>query len=128
MPFKTATELGLTQPQYCALVKTLVALEKGRLWQDFDIRFNMEHWGGECGTTCCIGGSAEALGALPHGSLADAASQLSRYGFRYDLQNLFYPYHCKDAWDATQKQAAVALRHYLTTGKENWNMAMETPQ
>jgi hypothetical protein len=130
MSFKTATELGLTEPQYCGLVKTLVALEEGKLdhenenkpWLDRDLpkSFHMAHWGGSCGTVCCIGGTAEAL---MRDNLFNQGNAIPD-----ELYNLFFPGHTKEAYRASTKQAAVALRHYLTTGKENWKMAMETPR
>lgn len=127
---KTAKELGLSHEQYCGLVKTLEALESGKLdhKNEYIKRFNMNRWGGTCGAVCCLGGTAEAI--------MKSEGKLKR-GFGYrptELDNLFFPYHTprvenkKSAWRASTKQAAVALRHYLMTGKENWAMAMETPR
>jgi len=129
MSFKTATELGLTEPQRCGLVRALAALESGQLayedrWID---TFNMGQWGGKCGTACCLGGSAEVFGRLTQHELHHQSNQLSRIG-NQELRKLFYPHHHIHAFHATTKQGAAALRHYLTTGKENWQMAMETPR
>lgn len=126
MPLKTAHELGLTEEEHCALVKVLAALDDGRLNSEFGIRFNMESWGGYCGSACCIGGSAEAISGLRPGTLSASSGALAFKGNR-ELQNLFFPYHHIHgfgAWKATPKQAAKALRHYLTTGKEDWAGAL----
>lgn len=123
---KTAKELSLTQAQYCGLVKTLEALESGKLDHENDERihdFDMSVW--DCGTARCIGGSAELRGRC---SIKATAWAFDREGERVPLYYLFYPEHVNGAYSATTKQAAVALRHYLMTGKENWKMAMETPR
>lgn len=125
MPLKSAAELGLTEDQRCALVKTLIALEDGRLKEEHSIHFDMATWHSpdvrhdyHCGSVCCIGGTAELLGGV----------SLKRC--TVELHSLFVPdTRIKDnPYEATTKQAAVALRHYLTTGKENWKAAMETPR
>jgi len=128
MPLKTAAELGLTGPQYCWLVKTLVALEEDRLVEDHRIHFDMGTWCDTdhsvvphgCGSVCCIGGTAELLGG-PGARIVPRPPV---------LQKLFFPAARMEnnPYEATTKQAAVALRHYLTTGKEDWKMAMETPR
>jgi hypothetical protein len=123
--FKTAKDLKITEPQREALMKTLVLMETDKLIHvveqsqycevspQFTGHFNMCDWKGKigCGTVCCIGGTAELVGAVSfQGKLDD------------NLQKLFFPdvaYY--DYWIfITVDQAAQALRNYLTTGKANW--------
>lgn len=130
MPFKTAEELKLTEKQYCALIKTLVVLEEGRLREDYNIYFDMESWNdaiGEeihkdyhfCDSVCCIGGTAEVLGKLSAYEFSEATMK------NHHLDHLFYP-SPRAAWNATEKQAARALRNFLQTGRPSWAMAMQT--
>jgi hypothetical protein len=133
---KTAKELGLPEEHYCALVKTLDALENNKIrhvtrmqlanWpfesvtkiRTFDKMFSMRAWksGYACGTVACIGGTAELLGGV---DMEDGAVGGD------ELNDLFYPDGCEGAWDATPKQAAKALRNYLMTGEARWEEAMK---
>ena len=141
--FKTAEQLGLKKKHYCALVKTLVELESGRIKHlpnpstrtgyDHDSetvgRFNMSFWcssNSTCGTICCIGGTAEIVGGLPMLALSDLADSRAKLG-NSGLHNLFYPYEAGlDMWDdITPKQACRALRNYLTCGRPKWKKAMK---
>lgn len=128
--FKTATQLWLTDKQYCGLIQTLAHLEAGTLDHENDITlgFDMGVWGGRCGTVCCIGGTAEAL--VGRGVFSRSAAQISRAQPELppELRRLFYPHSESRGWSATTAQAAVALRHYLETGKTNWSAAMATPE
>jgi hypothetical protein len=128
--FKSAADLGITEPQFDALRKTLVLLETGKLrhvpapdnyqWSgtDFSFKFNMGSWrrdaaGGECGTVCCIGGTAELVGNVDFSDRAGA------------LDDLFYAKDCPINLTAiTPAQAATALRSYLTTGDARWDLAV----
>jgi hypothetical protein len=53
--FKTATELGLLEVEYDALVTTLYALERSDKEISF---FNMKQFIGVCGTPSCMAGWA----------------------------------------------------------------------
>lgn len=128
--FKSAADLGITEPQRDALRKTLVLLETGKLrhvplkyWDDlepmartFTGHFNMNYWGNHhaCGTVACIGGTASIVGNVEFADMPRA------------LDDLFYPNALNStAWaDITTAQAATALRSYLTTGNANWAEAV----
>jgi hypothetical protein len=127
--FKPAAELGITEPQRDALMKTLVLLETGKLVhttryasargpRPFTGHFNMKRWGLEptdCGTVACIGGTAEII------------SGINFFDCLYDpgLHELFYAQGSrKEMRDITPAQAATALRSYLTTGNANWAEAV----
>lgn len=132
--FKSATDLRISEEQRRALELTLSALERGELRHvtydplqaavaddvPFTAHFNMNAWRcvADCGTVCCIGGTAEFLGNLPLHSF-DRATEKNRA-----LSNLFFPpIH---GWDEiTADQAATALRSYLTTGDAKWAEALE---
>jgi hypothetical protein len=132
--FKSADELGITEPQCDALRKTLVLLETGKLVHEtgrpkysntdnrkFSGRFNMILWSAdhECGTVCCIGGTAELVGNTSFGIWA--------FGSNEKLKNLFappMPMRCSDWHSITPAQAATALRSYLTTGDAKWHEAV----
>ena len=124
--FRSADDLGITEPQNAALRKTLVLLETDKLMHvepvdrcadrgSFTGHFNMCEWNtaSACGTVCCIGGTAELIGnvkfepqALPEG-----------------LDELFFP-NALRIEDVTTSQAATALRAYLTTGDAKWHEAV----
>ena len=135
--FLSADDLGITEPQRQALMKTLVLLETGKLVhvrhrddlsidfeaaRSFSGQFNMNSWSHtyfECGTICCIGGTAELIGDVDFEYSAPPGSA---------LYNLFYPQTDDDLdddddvdWeDITPAQAARALRSYLNCGNPNW--------
>lgn len=129
--FKTAADLGIKERQHAALRLTLNALEREELkhapaaifhdpTSPFTGHFNMNCWhaSSQCGTVCCIGGTAELLGGLKVNSLTITASGNSA------LHRLFYPLGHK-GWDRiTPSQAASALRSFLTTGDANWAEAL----
>jgi hypothetical protein len=130
--FKSAADLGITEPQLSALQKTLVLLETGRLVHaDFDGRssdgyreegeftghFNMGRWRAaqDCGTVCCIAGTAELIGDVEFSTASGGA-----------LGDLFWAGDCspKEILNITPAQAATALRSYLTTGDARWDLAV----
>lgn len=139
--FKSAADLGITEPQLSALQKTLVLLETGKLrhitdddakirvrnsWREagveprFDGNFNLSTWGMEasCGTVACIGGTAEAITGVSFDGWMDRPGS--------GLNNLFAPNEIStELWSAvTPAQAATALRSYLTTGDAKWHEAV----
>jgi hypothetical protein len=134
--FKSAADLGITEPQRDALCKTLVLLETGKLKHEagrchtlstseehrkFSGRFNMSEWAAEhdCGTVCCIGGTAELVGNTSFG--------MWEFGSNEQLKRLFAPprpIRCGDWTKITPSQAATALRSYLTTGDAKWHEAV----
>ena len=129
-PFKSPAELGLTQAERDALIKALLLMENGQVkhvpGSNFNtynaaqdkMPFNMAHWHREydCGTVCCIGGTAELVGGLPLNSLAEKASKLVLYGDS-NLHTMFFHWN---GGDPTEKRAARVLRGYLTTGQTRW--------
>ncbi len=132
--FKTATDLGISEAQVAALQKVLVLLETGKLthtpadgnnyeiYRDapFTGHFNMAAWRQEtdCGTVCCIGGTAEAISGIPF---------CDDYEESEELCDLFHPPRFRDG-KITTAQAAIALRSYLTTGDSRWDLATASPQ
>lgn len=122
--FRSAHRLDITDAQRDALIKTLALLESGALvhapasigfsyGKTFTGHFNMAEWNHatDCGTVCCIGGTAELIGNLRFLPRPDA------------LEDLFYP-TIAPLSTITPTQAAVALRSYLTTGNANWRAAL----
>lgn len=128
--FKTAKELKLSDAEFNALVTVLGMLERGELkhipshvWEneekvegDSPIYFNMDQWHStyECGTVCCIGGSAEFFGEVSFFEGGDRDND--------DLDELFYPDIDGSYESISAEHAAQALRSYLTTGKANWSV------
>lgn len=129
--FKTAEDLGLTDAQKDALIKTLVLFETGKIEHrevtsrissmdenpTFCGYFNMQHWQAAhpCGTVACIGGTAELIGNVRFCNESKG------------LFALFHPYCiiAKMSWeDITTTQAAIALRSYLSTGDARWDLAI----
>jgi hypothetical protein len=128
--FMTAADLGLADEEQAALVALLGMLERGELHhvplsdvstlgdipENFTGGFNMEYWAVDtpnCGSVCCIGGSAEMIGGLRHDQLFNKMDALPA------LDDLFMPDADMDA--ITPAQAAMALRNYLTTGQARWS-------
>lgn len=123
--FQTAEALGIPEPHRQALMKTLVLLETGKLKRarlgdgtvdpnaPFTGHFNMAEWKivNECGTVCCIGGTAELIGGV-----------VFDFERNWCLEDLFYPDTA--LYSITVPQAARALRSYLTTGEANWKAAL----
>lgn len=123
--FKPAAELDISEAQREALVKTLVLLETGKLThytidfrpyniksgQVFTGHFNMATWNlvRDCGTVCCIGGTAELIGNVSFDDVSE------------ELNNLFYPEVETSLKQITPTQAAIALRNYLTCGEAKWD-------
>ncbi len=113
--FKTADSLQLSEPQLSALKKVLRYLEQGKIPAS---TFSMDFWhskGHRCGSTHCIGGWAEKLSGV---TFEDHPPNLGK---------LFYPgtdvrneKESDRAYRATRKEAAMALRNYLTFGKPRW--------
>jgi hypothetical protein len=127
--FKAAADLGITEPQKEALMKTLVLLETGRLihtplkgciWDEnpakFSHEFNMAAYidRHDCGTVACISGTATLISGVN-----------MSYPRPDALDELFYAYSAVEALpDITPAQAATALRSYLTTGDARWDLAV----
>lgn len=125
--FLPAADLGITEPQRDALMKTLVLLETGKLRHvpeeelvnyarrppAFAGLFNMAHvrFEHDCGTVGCIKGTAEMISGVSLDCLGPA------------LHELFYT-ACMNGRDITPDQAATALRSYLSTGDAKWHEAI----
>lgn len=133
--FQSAAELGISEPQRDALMKTLVLLETGKLTHEtgryrfssvseenrkYSGRFNMTLWAAEhdCGTVCCIGGTAELVG--------NTSFDMWAFSRNEPLKSLFAPsvLLCRDWEKITPSEAATALRSYLTTGDAKWHEAV----
>ena len=128
-PFKSSEELGLTQAERDALIKTLLMMEAGKMESictreqansqlpEGSHGFNMAVWNTThpCGTVACIGGNAELLGGLPLKSLSKKCDILSRGG-EDDLRRLFFGF----GGDTSPRGAAKVLRGYLMTGQTKW--------
>jgi hypothetical protein len=135
--FMTPTDLGLNDRQFDSLVKVLKLLEVGLLKHvsspryrypgntldeinslpdpSFDGLFNMASWmcDSECGTVACIGGTACLLAGDP-----------LLFVDSFSTDKLFYPPYGSQISKITTKQAACALRSYLTTGDPKWEEAV----
>jgi hypothetical protein len=130
--FKSADELGITEPQRDALCKTLVLLETGKLRHvpATEVEPDFEHYKSDylntifnmvvsygiahgCGTVGCIRGTAERVGHV----------EFKIFGLPRGLEDLFYNGRAITA-DPTTAQAATALRSYLTTGDAKWHEAV----
>ncbi len=132
--FLSAKALGIEHAEWEALIKTLWWLEHGKLphtevenptfteffaYSGTDTPkidgFNMLVWssrGEECGTVCCIGGTASHfLGR--------------KITMNHSLFDLFHPYEISNWSKITPVHAAHALRNYLTTGRAQWKKAIK---
>lgn len=134
--FLSASRLRITEEQRCGLIKALAFMEAGKLTylrvssdqlknpvDEYHGGFNMSYWQlpTECGIVCCIAGAAALLQGRK------TPSDLFPGGSEGGLEELFLPRHI-NAGATTPKQAAVALRGFLETGRTNWAKAMESPK
>lgn len=127
---KDHKELGLTFPEYGALLGTKALLESGMLWHNpsgreigsdvhqFDLGTTCKTR--DCGSISCIGGTM----AIIMGMDADAADKWV-WMRRYDrgLEELFFPRHLMDSHameEITPEQAAAAIGNFLQTGQPEW--------
>jgi hypothetical protein len=127
--FLPASRLGLEERHRAALILVLEAHERGEL-RDVDYGnvlltnsatakfsgdFSMTTWmrSYECGTICCIGGTAELLGCLERGEL----KRLVDGDGGHVLFDLFYPDHicCRGLAEAMR-----VLEGFLTRGVVEW--------
>ena len=127
--FKTAADLGITEQQKDALIKTLVLMETNKMSHvphtelrcppNIDLEFNgffnmaYSYAIADCGTVGCIRGTAEMISGVefPVLDLPDG------------LGDLFYSWGGGDPGPA---EAAIALRSYLTTGDPRWDLAVSS--
>jgi hypothetical protein len=125
--FLDAEVLGLSEPKRAALITVLGMLERDELHHvpiekiggmastpKFSGLFNMAYWTAEseCGTVCCMGGTAELISGQ---SFAGARTQA--------LSKLFYLRDAAEGFSynaITPAQAARALRNFLTFGEARW--------
>ncbi len=144
--FLTTEDLGLTDIQRDALIKTLGMLERGELVHiqgrdmpgyanvllpsgepGFTGHFNMSYWMYQigCGTIACLGGTSAMVAGDEH-LWGDHHVEDDVPGG--PLERLFMPggidllYEWKDI---TTEQAARALSNYLTTGEARWEEILE---
>jgi hypothetical protein len=128
--FKSSADLGITEPQKDALIKTLKLLETGKLRHipEQEIRPSMDAHGyadlfnmcftfatSDCGTAACIKGTAEIISGV----------KFDVFHLTPDLSDLFYAWAPCRSYDPSTSQAATALRSYLTTGEPRWDLAVE---
>lgn len=121
--FKTAAELGISEIEWSSLVATLFALQRGEVGG-----LNMGMYRHDCGTPACLCGWAHHLSegrAFPE--LANV-----RGFFGHDRTNEELAQRLPRELSAlfgitlstvprpTTDQAAIALRGYLTTGRQAW--------
>lgn len=127
--YKTPADLQITDAEFEALVKVLGMLERGELVHatpkpcagvgPLTGHFNMAFHNTitECGTVCCIAGTASLLIGIP-----------LNHNRTKELRELCYPDSVRDWLGITPAQAAIALRNYLTTGQPSWAEALEEHQ
>lgn len=130
--FLSAKKLGLKAKERQALVEVLEGLERGwfmhsypddDLGYDIGLAFNMTDF--DCGTTACIAGWCDVLYQT---KFARKMDKFGRPGSKHcNLEDLFFARGAEaiDFEDITPKQAAMALRNYLSTGKPHWGMVVE---
>lgn len=131
--YKTAKELGITQPLYDSLLKVADMLCKNEIvhvGQDYydpiggDLKpgkfFDMSEWRelSSCGSVCCIGGSIE------HFYKVDAHEEAinNHNNDKPALYTLFHPFDIDyDKWyKITNQQAVQAIHNYLTHNDAKW--------
>lgn len=135
--FKTPADLGIQDKWFEALLKLLGMLERGELRHTSTVKlkplcddrvrpevglFNMNRWSVafECGTVCCLGGTAEAIGGFRFGRMPEKLVHLFHPG-----QESHKVLHRAGGYETiTMEQAAIALRNYLSSGEPRWEEAL----
>jgi hypothetical protein len=139
--FLSAEQLKLTDRQRTALIKTLNLMETHGIDHEKHIngptltgswRFDMREWvspestlKNECGTVCCIGGTASLLDGGPYASSITNSifhDQWGKLTGDQNLANLFYRWS-KRGKKVTVDCASQQLRKYLETGMCPWDWA-----
>ncbi len=126
-PFLSASELHITEQEREALIRAYVFMTTNKKFRHMidadnsnsnDIIFNMSNWNykTDCGTVCCIGGTAEMLMNM----------QGKNFSFDLDgssasLYNLFYPPFKYNYNKIMIPEATQALYNFLTKGEAHWN-------
>jgi hypothetical protein len=119
--FLSAKVLELTEHQRTALIDTLDLMESGGIDHENIIdgkRFTMIEWvlsTHDCGTVCCIGGTASLLAGGPYifpGLKSIFHDENGEFTGNAQLNNLFYKW---GGGNVTVERAAKQLRHYLET-------------
>lgn len=142
--FKTATDLGITEVDYAALIQVLGMMERGELVDDvrtfddeedptsqwFDMATVLKE-DRDCGTSGCICGWAYVIsGRSAFSKFIDAYQSYGQTcriirAMPPDLVELFgFDLHPDELVNRTQAKSAIALRSYLTTGQANWAEAL----
>ena len=121
--FKTADELGLFEEQRYWLGETLRYMESGvfshKTYNQDGLMFRMNDWitaHDDCGTACCIGGTACML--------ADKPQLFNTFPGSYPvtLEKLFSLWTEKGT-EVSVERGAAQLRKFLTTGECPWYWA-----
>lgn len=123
--YKTAKELGITQPLYDSLLCKNEIVHVGQDYYNGDELkpgkfFDMSEWRelSSCGSVCCIGGSIE------HFYKVDAHSEAknNNYNGKPALYTLFHPFDIDyGKWHKiTNQQAVQAIHNYLTHNDAKW--------
>ncbi len=121
--FKTAADLGISDPELTGLIKVLGMLERGELtnadeFEKGDMLFNMGTQGRGCGTPACIGGWVALLNGE---NQRDYVNKYLRFPREEGISALYWNY---PSYNTPVAQAATALRSYLTTGDPRWDLAV----
>jgi hypothetical protein len=146
--FMSAADLDITDRERDALIGVLGMLERGELhharivkyWDSEEYRkapvqphsglFNMDQFFGEakCGTAACLAGTCDWVYGTDFTrqyfyvfAATDPFTQPRDEDTNARLAELFMPIRAGRSWDAIKpKQAALALRSYLTCGDPHW--------
>lgn len=139
---KTASQLGISQTEYEALVKVRDGLAAGLLvhkvldypneqiyvrhcpTEDVIGYFNMNYEGQGCGTVACIGGWMAASMGIDQQDYVQSTGG--------SLRGLFYPpmmddLEHADYEDITAEMAVKAIDNYLRTGNPFWREVLRLP-
>lgn len=131
--FKTPADLKITDADFDALFKVLGMLERGDLtyhdgenvkaWKGHEMprHFNMVTWDclADCGTVCCIGGTAEYVGGFQKAHFHSSENPQLR-----DLLGIGGSLRLLELRGISVEQASIALRNYLTNGEARWAEAL----
>lgn len=114
--FKSAAELGITEPEFRSLITVLGMFEREEIPPE---KFNMRTV--NCGTAACIMGWCKNV-SIDNVFLGDSRDVCVRQTELY--QGLFLFGRDLRLRKLLPAQAATALRSYLTTGDARWDLAV----
>jgi len=105
-----------------ALAAKIETMPHVNAWNPSTSGFNMKRWRAreDCGTVCCIGGTADVMRKARTSSEERTGKWLGLDALTSN--RLFYPYAVRDFSSITPAHAAAVIRNLIKTGEVDWSV------